>query len=189
MLNPRPTRRCEDQSRRSAAGRLAIGLCLVAGSYGCRGDGAGPPEITLDRTACAECGMLISEPGYAAAYAAGRTTRVFDDIACLLRALDEHELDLVARAGDAEGEGGATAQVWLYGDDSRWIAGDAAFFVRSDRLETPMGGGIKAVADRAAAEELAARVDGAIFDDLAALRARIRSGESATERGRHGSAG
>ena len=47
----------------------------------------GPPDIVVDRTACATAGCSISEPVYAAAYRTPRSeARVFDDIGCLLEA-------------------------------------------------------------------------------------------------------
>ena len=162
----------------AASGRIAAAaLALAVSAASCGDGGAGPPGIVLDRTACDGCGMLISEPGFAAAYRAGRSTRVFDDIGCLLRALDENGLEVGAGAPDRTDD--RVAQVWLYGDDGRWIPAEGATFVRSDRLVTPMNGGIKALADRGAAQELAARTGGAVYDDLAELLARSAPSDDA----------
>src|SRR5262245_24799777 len=68
----------------SARVLMILGL---AASVACGVRADGPPEILVDRTACSHCGMLISEPLYAAAYRApGADPRVFDDIGCLLEA-------------------------------------------------------------------------------------------------------
>src|SRR5688572_30624635 len=66
--------------------RVLMVLALTTNvACGVRADG--PPEIDVDRTACSHCGMLISEPVYAAAYRTpGSDPRVFDDIRCLLEA-------------------------------------------------------------------------------------------------------
>jgi copper chaperone NosL len=126
--------------------RAALGLAmLLATSCGVAADG--PPEIAVDRTACSHCGMLISEPLYAAAYqAAGGETRVFDDLGCLRNA--------------ARTEHGAL-RVWVHDAASgAWIDGAEAIFVSSSAIRTPMGGGMLAYrhpedADRAAVKHKA----------------------------------
>ena len=60
-----------------------LGAALLV-TAACGVKAGGLPEIEVDRTACSHCGMLISEPLYAAAYQApGAAARVFDDIGCL----------------------------------------------------------------------------------------------------------
>ena len=99
----------------------------------------GPPEIVVDRTPCSHCGMLISEPLYAAAYQApGADARVFDDIGCLRDA--------------ARREGRGALRIWFHdAADGRWIDGVEAVFVASPSIRTPMGGGMLAYRDPAAA--------------------------------------
>src|SRR5215204_3815382 len=68
--------------------RLGVGSLALALVVACSARPSGPPEIVVDRTACSHCGMLISEPLYAAAFqVTGAEARVFDDIGCLRKAL------------------------------------------------------------------------------------------------------
>jgi len=108
-------------------------LFVALFAAGCSAKADGPPAIQVDRTACAHCTMLVSDERYAAAYetAAGES-RVFDDIGCLLEAV-RHE-------PQAE-----TLRFWFHDAlTSQWIRGEEAVFVKSDRIKTPMGGGIVA---------------------------------------------
>lgn len=133
---------------------LALSLSLLAAACGASAEG--PPAIEVDRSACSHCGMLISEPLYAAAYRAPASDgRVFDDIGCLLAAA---RLEAVApRAWFHDASGGG------------WIEAADAFFVASSEIRSPMGGGLLAYRDRAAAEQAAGRYRGTVvrsFEDL-----------------------
>jgi copper chaperone NosL len=147
------------------AGAILGTLALAAGACGVNADG--PPEIVVDRTACAYCGMLISEPAYAASYrAAGREARAFDDIACLL----------AAARGEAHGP---ALQFWFHdAAASGWIDGGDAVFVHSPQLRTPMGGGFVAYRDRAAAARAAEETGGRIVPSIAELLAHGKAGAS-----------
>lgn len=133
---------------------LAVSL-LAAGA--CAAGAAGPPEIVVDRTACSHCGMLISEPIYAAAYQApGSAGRVFDDIRCLIEA--------------AKQETAGELRFWFRdASDGSWIDGDEATFVASADIRTPMSGGMLAYRDPAAAEEAARRFRGRVVRSLPEL--------------------
>ena len=134
-------------------------ILALAGSAACGMKAGGPPEIRVDRTACSHCGMLISEPAYAAAYRAPDSDfRLFDDIKCLLDA--------------AQKEPRADAlRFWFHDAASAvWIDGTDAVFVSSPSLRTPMGGGLVAYRDRAVAREGAARHQGSVIDALSDLR-------------------
>jgi copper chaperone NosL len=101
--------------------------------------------------------MLISEPVYAAAYQAdGHDPRVFDDIGCLLDA--------------AAGETASAIAFWFQdAAGGGWLNADAAIFVASPRVPTPMSGGVLAYADAAAAQQAAAAHQGEVvrsFQDL-----------------------
>ncbi|MDQ7040374.1 MAG: nitrous oxide reductase accessory protein NosL [Rhodothermus sp.] len=118
-----------------------------------------PPIIRFGYDTCDYCRMLISEPRYAATL---RTTdgqeRRFDDIGCLLHYLQEHP---------------ETADAYIWVSDyleEHWLRASQAFFVRSDRLITPMGYGIIAVADTLTADSLA-RTLGGTLSRFATLRA------------------
>lgn len=137
--------------------RVLLLVVLVSSSAcGVRADG--PPEIQVDRTACSHCGMLISEPAYAAAYRApGADPRVFDDIGCLLEA---------ARKEPAR----SSLRFWFHDvATTAWIGGQDAVFVASPALRTPMGGGLIAYSDLTAAREGATRHSGRVIESLGGL--------------------
>lgn len=137
---------------------LTVVLALLAAS--CTARAAGYPEIVVDQTACSHCGMLVSEPAYAAAYhAPGKQPRVFDDIGCMLEAI-RHET-------------ASPITVWLQdADGGGWLDADDAIFVSSPRIQTPMHGGVLAYADGAAAEKAAASHRGEVIRSFEELRTR-----------------
>lgn len=124
-------------------------LALLAAS--CSATAMGPPEIAVDHTACSHCGMLVSEPVYAAAYQAeGREPRVFDDIDCMLNAIrQETASPITIWLQDAAGAG--------------WIDADDAFVVAATEIRSPMGGGLLAYRDAAAAQKTAAARHGRVM--------------------------
>ena len=133
---------------------LVLAAALLAPACGARAEG--PPEIVVDRTPCSRCGMLISERLYAAAYqAAGADARVFDDIGCLRDA--------------ARDERGAL-RIWVHdAADGQWMNGVEAFLVSSPSIRTPMGGGLLAYRDPAAAHRAAGQHNGRVirsFDEM-----------------------
>lgn len=131
-------------------GGLVMAALLTAA---CGVRAAGPPEIVVDRTPCSRCGMLISETLYAAAYQApGADARVFDDIGCLRDA--------------ARGEPGAL-RIWVHdAADGRWMNGFEAILVASASIRTPMGGGMLAYRDAAAADAAAGRHNGRVIRSI-----------------------
>ena len=138
--------------------KLGVMITTVALMSACATKGDGPPEILVDRTACAHCSMLVSEVRYAAAYEVdGAEGRVFDDIGCLLAALGK--------------EAKAPARFWFMdATDATWIDGGGATFVRSEEIRTPMNGGITAYRDTAAARSTAAKHSGSLVASFDALR-------------------
>jgi copper chaperone NosL len=124
-----------------------------------------PPEITVDRTACSHCGMLISEPIFAAAYRVeGSDARVFDDVGCLL--------DAVRREPRRD-----AIRFWFHDvADGAWIDGDIAVFVKAPSLRTPMAGGIVAYRDEDAAARGAAAAQGRVIGKVEALMASVTEG-------------
>lgn len=117
----------------------------------------GPPAVTLDRTACSFCGMLVSDLRFAAALrpGPGEPAQVFDDIGCMLQSWRQAP-DMTA------------AVAWVMDEDGEWVPARDATFVRG-AITTPMGGGIVAFRDRDAAMSYAADVQGAesvSFSDL-----------------------
>jgi copper chaperone NosL len=113
-----------------------------------------PPEIRLDRTACARCGMLVSELAGAAVYrTASGEVRAYDDLGCLLGDL-----------ADGVGHDVAPAAIWVHDHDTDTpLRASEAAFVRSPALRTPMGGGLVAFADVAAATAFASGSGGEVL--------------------------
>ena len=134
---------------------VIVAVALLAAA--CSAKAAGPPEIVVDASACSHCGMLISEPVYAAAYQARRQEpRVFDEIGCMLDAVrSETASPIHIWVQDAAGAG--------------WLDADEAIFVASPRIKTPMNGGVLAYAEAAPAAKAAAAHGGDVvrsFDEL-----------------------
>jgi len=142
--------------------RALLGAAMLLAAS-CRVAAVGPPDIVVDRTPCSHCGMLISEPLYAAAYetAAGEP-RVFDDLGCLRNA---------ARTGGAE------RRVWVHdAATGAWMDGAEAIFVSSSEIRTPMGGGFLAYRRLEDAERAAAKHKGRIIRSLRELLASTEAG-------------
>ncbi len=135
------------------------GVALLA--LACGAPPSGAPEIVVDRTACSHCGMLVSEPIYAAAYqAAGSDAKVFDDIGCMLESIH--------REGLRESDAGL--RMWFHdGNDGAWIEREQAVFVHSPSIPTPMAGGIVAFRDGAAAERAAGKHSGQVVRSMSEL--------------------
>jgi copper chaperone NosL len=140
--------------------RLVMLCAALITAAACGSKPDGPPEIVVDRTACAHCTMLVSEPRYAAAYQApGAEAKVFDDIVCLLQA--------------AEAETATGLRFWFHdGNDGEWIAGEAATFVASPEFRTPMGGGLMAYRDADAAKQAAGKYRGEVIGTLSQVLTR-----------------
>jgi copper chaperone NosL len=134
-----------------------VGVALLS-IAACQSKTDGPPRIVIDQTACSHCGMLVSEPLYAAAYqVAGSEPRVFDDIACMLARMRADAIDPTSSTG---------VRVWFHdANDGKWIDGGAVF-VTSSSIRTPMGGGIIAFRDAAAAEQAAGRHKGQVVRSM-----------------------
>lgn len=137
--------------------RFVVIAAFALLSAGCSAKAAGPPDIVVDTTACSHCGMLISEPIYAAAYQAdGQPSRVFDDIGCML--------DAVRR------EPAPPAKIWVQdAAGAGWLDAHDASFVASDTIRTPMRGGALAYADAIAAGAAATRLGGDVMRSVEEL--------------------
>ena len=136
----------------STANRVIVAFALLVTACGAKV--TGPPEILVDQTACSHCGMLVSEPLYAAAFQAeGAEAQVFDDIGCMLEALTR--------------ETAPPTHVWVQdAAGGGWLDADDATFVGSAQLRTPMSGGLLAYAGAAAAEKAAQANAGAVMRSL-----------------------
>jgi copper chaperone NosL len=105
----------------------------------------GPPNIRYGQDRCDVCGMIIGDPRYAAGARRGGSAYRFDDIGCFVK-----------HSGAAVVTGQAAGYVHDAGTHE-WIEAQAAVFVRSPAIRTPMGFGIAAYA----AVEPARRAHGA----------------------------
>lgn len=136
-------------------------LLLVLAFVGCPGEARRadvPPDMSYGVDPCDRCVMIVSEERFAAAYVtpAGDVRR-FDDLGCLTAFLVERPEEV--------------AEVWVHDHESRaWVRGRQATFARIQGLITPMGTGIVATGDEAAARALAgARGEVLTFDAFRAL--------------------
>lgn len=116
---------------------MTLVLLATLALAGCAQQQDVPPQIVVDKTACARCSMLISDGRFAAALKENGKYLVFDDIGCMLSYSNEHTL----AADDA---------VWVrdYTTDS-WIGAKSVTFYHGDGDLTPMGYGYVAVAQPA----------------------------------------
>jgi copper chaperone NosL len=129
----------------------------VAFFAGCRSNRTGPPELVADKIACKKCNMLLSETRFAAAYE--ETTgnaQVFDDIGCMLSALRNVQK--------------LPEHIWVrdYKRDM-WIEANAATFVASQKLGTPMNYGFVALRNVNDADDIAKTHDGKVLAGFDAL--------------------
>lgn len=116
--------------------RLAV-TCLLAFALSCSRRPPAAEPVPVGRVNCARCGMMISSERQSAEWVApGEETRFYDDIGCL--AADARTLP-----------GGGVRFVHVTG--ARWAPAENAFYARPPDESTPMGYGVVAFADRAAA--------------------------------------
>ncbi|MBX3282858.1 MAG: nitrous oxide reductase accessory protein NosL [Acidobacteria bacterium] len=116
----------------------------------CAAGQVGPVPID-DGDACSFCRMAISERQFAAEIIKNdETVLKFDDIACLLRYRERSE------------DKTKPAAIFVTDYDTKdWVKAEDAFFMRSETIKTPMGGGILAYRDKAKIQGQSLR-----FEDL-----------------------
>jgi copper chaperone NosL len=119
-----------------------------------------PPEIRYGADTCDQCGMIISDPAYAAALQlTNGEYREFDDIGDLFAYQSEHTDEEVLAA-------------FVHDHDSlEWIRAEDAFFVRGVNLITPMGSGYAAFASQSSAGTFAAERGPTLVQRYADLQA------------------
>lgn len=137
--------------------RRAVIIVFALLAAGCSAKAAGPPEIVVDRTMCSHCGMLVSEPIYAAAYQTrDEQPRVFDDIGCLLTAVRR--------------ESATPHHLWFQdANGGGWLDAGTAVIIATPHVSTPMHGGFLAYADAATAATAAAAHRGDVVGSLPEL--------------------
>jgi nitrous oxide reductase accessory protein NosL len=138
--------------RATRAGFMTAALAIFA--LGCARS-EGPPRITLG-TPCATCGMEVQDLRFACERADGRRWRVYDSIECLLR--------------DPGSSGAAT---YLADYDHPALHRAESLWVVHGTFASPMGGGLAAFLDRAAADSVAAETRG-MTARLDAFRGAVR---------------
>ncbi len=109
----------------------ALALCALFGwaLYRAQAPPEGPVPVAWDRVACAQCRMLVGEPGFAAELDTPEGVLFFDDPGCLLLYVSERGPELRA--------------AWFHHhDEERWISGEQVGFEPVAR--SPMGYGLAA---------------------------------------------
>jgi copper chaperone NosL len=118
-----------------------------------------PPEIYYGQDLCEFCGMIISDPRYAAGYlTADGEEHIFDDIGNMFHSHLQKQAEVRAFfVHDYEAQ--------------QWIRAETAHYVLSPELVTPMLHGLAALDTPEKAEALAAAVEGKVltFDELLAF--------------------
>ena len=135
---------------------LGVGAFVIAVVFFWPAPRSGPERILYGRDACAHCRMHLTQPGFGGELRdhQGVLTK-YDDIGCLIQAmLAKHREIPEAWVEDHGGEG----LVPLLG----------AHLVRTERGATPMGSGVLAFAEEAAARDFAAAHGGELvrLEDL-----------------------
>ena len=107
---------------------------MIAMTVACRSGPPRPVEIDADDM-CAFCRMAISQKQFAAEIIdRSGNVQKFDDIGCLLRYRERQQT--------------TPAAVFVVDYRTRhWLDANAAYFIHSDRLQTPMDGRFAAFAD------------------------------------------
>jgi copper chaperone NosL len=129
-------------------------------------EAAGPPDIKYGRDICVQCGMIVSEARFAAAYTTPDGTKLsFDDVGDLL---------LYQRAADDPID---VNEAWVHDYETEaWVTVDEAFFVPTLSVSTPMGHSIISFADEGRADTFARDVDGEVIVWDVVLRLPAMSG-------------
>jgi copper chaperone NosL len=115
----------------AAAVALAAVALLARALLEARRPPDGPIEVAWDRATCAHCGMLVSDPAFAAQlHTTTGDVAMFDDPGCLLRFERDHAPGVHAR--------------WFHHyTENRWIDGDHVRFLSAPG--SPMGYGLAAI--------------------------------------------
>lgn len=116
-------------------------------------DTAGPPEIQYGRDICVQCGMIASEPRFAAAYRLeDGTAQIFDDLGDLIlrQRAAQHVID--------------PSETWVHDfETEEWVDVANAYFVTTLSVTTPMGHNILAFSTEERAVAFASAVNGEVI--------------------------
>ncbi|MDA0242503.1 MAG: nitrous oxide reductase accessory protein NosL [Chloroflexi bacterium] len=142
---------------------LLIVFALLQAACGRAPDLETPPEIVYGEDVCVECGMIISDPRFAAAYVTSAgDARLFDDIGDML--VYDQRMNETVHA------------YWVHDlHTSAWARAETATFVTQSNLNTPMGWGIIAFATAEDAR-LYVQASGGVMATLAELQTAVANG-------------
>lgn len=148
----------------SAIGLMVFLLLASLGLVSCQPKAVEPlpPEIAYGRDQCDRCGMIISEERFAAGLQLDSGDHLkFDDTGEMIKYLSSYpETKVMAW--------------WVHDYDSvEWIRGEAAFYVKSTSLMTPMGTGIAVFRTKDNADQFAREHDGVVYN-LEQIRAQVQ---------------
>jgi len=131
------------------AAAAVLGYRLLPGES----ESSGLPAIRWNEERCANCGMVISDRLYAAAWiGAGGAETHFDDPGCMLALLVD------------DGIAPETSYFVRSFDSDAWLDARTASYVRSDALRSPMAYGIAAFSSEAIAREALSSPDTVVLD-------------------------
>lgn len=134
---------------------LAVAV-LLTGAVACSSDVDfdTPPEIAYGEEICHECGMIISEARFAAAYITlDGEVRKFDDAGGMIQHHINANEDVTV--------------FWLHDFNSEeWIRSEDAVLLATEEVQTPMGHGVVAFADEASARAYANLLEESHEDEI-----------------------
>lgn len=138
---------------------IALAIAMVACD---RNDALGPPAIRLGEDVCVECNMIISDRRWATATivqgSRGPQARLFDDFNCQANyELGHGEESILARWSHDHASG-------------QWIRTEAANFLITDTMRTPMGSRMAAFRDLSEAMDAKTQTPGEVADFLTAWK-------------------
>lgn len=131
-------------------------IALLAMTLGACGNAAtawGPPDIKYGRDICVQCGMIITEARFAAAYRLDDgTEKTFDDLGGLL--LSQRSTDVALNP----------EHTWVHDfETEEWVVVTSAYFVATLSVSTPMGHSILAFIHEERAAAFASDVGGEVL--------------------------
>jgi copper chaperone NosL len=150
--------------------RIAIGatLCVALVFTHCSSSVPGPASLDTRNDTCAHCRMAVSDERFAAQLVApGEEPKFFDDIGCLREFLEAAPTL----------PPGSVAYVASHRTKA-WIPARDAFYVRGEKIETPMGFGVIAFESAHAREGSFAATGGERLDAAAVFGNRLPSPEA-----------
>ncbi len=138
---------------------LLAGLifCVAVFVVACSQADIKPQNIT-ENDVCFRCKAAIVDKHYAAELVTkDGFVRKFDDLGCMLK-----------YAKEKIGKANVAAYYAMDFPGVQWVKADEAFFVKSDKFQTPANGGILAFKDQAKAQALASQYQAQLipFKDL-----------------------